>query len=246
MPAFRYIKAYAMKKILEICLISILLISCRQATGQYFVSTARRMGLFGGCPCNVKLKSGQELNGEITSLNWKQLQIETDKGEKIKVKKDEIRSVSFDKTRKKHYHLWLTDESSELLRKNKNLAAKDTFIFEYVEGEGLLQWLNPGFSDKIKVYAYEVRENVPFEEAEEEDEEGNIITRKENGKISTSMKYLIVKSKTTQIIIDKSNYLGVLKEVFSDCPKMFEGFFDEKMRWNDIARHIYIYDKMCR
>jgi hypothetical protein len=61
--------------------------------------------------------------------------------------------------------------------------------------------LNPGFSDKIKVYAYEVRENVPFEEAEEEedeeedeeDEEGNIITRKENGKISTSMKYLIVK-----------------------------------------------------
>jgi hypothetical protein len=235
-----------MRVIFRQVIIILFLFHGSHVNGQYFVSVAKDFGGFVGSPCVIKLKTGKDLNGTLWAIIWNKLQVKTDKGEKIIIKPEEISSVSFDVSEAGDFvRHGLTDESKLLLEKNRELAEKDVFIFEDI-GWGLLQWLNPGFSDKIKVYAYEVRENDPFDEVYQEDEEGNIIPGKGNGKISTSMKYLIVKSNSKQVLIDNSNYRRLLKEIFSDCAEMLDGFFDEKMRWNDIGRQVFIYTKLCR
>jgi hypothetical protein len=220
-----------MKKLLKISLVLILIVSSGKAGGQYFVSTVKDIGGFVGFPCAIRLKTGEEIDGKFQAIILMKYQIKTDSGEKIKIKPKDINSISFNVSDSRTYVWALTDESRNLIHKNKELAKKDIFIFENIEGKGLLQWLNPGFSGKIKVYACDVG-NANFVKDEEE--------------INGSMNYVIIRENTKPVIVDNSNFRKTLKEVFSDCSKMLTGFFDEQMRWDDIGRHVYMYDQLCK
>jgi len=220
-----------MKKLLKISLVLILIVSSGKAGGQYFVSTVKDIGGFVGFPCAIRLKTGEEIDGKFQAIILMKYQIKTDSGEKIKIKPKDINSISFNVSDSRTYVWALTDESRNLIHKNKELAKKDIFIFENIEDRGLLQWLNPGFSGKIKVYACDVG-NANFVKDEEE--------------INGSMNYVIIRENTKPVIVDNSNFRKTLKEVFSDCSKMLTGFFDEQMRWDDIGRHVYMYDQLCK
>lgn len=214
-----------MKEILKICLVLVLILSRGQTNGQNFNSTSKELGDFSGYPCSIKLKTGESINGILKSFVWNRLKIKKDNKIKIGLNSEEISSVI----------IYFFD------KKNKKLAQKDTFIYENIAGMGLIQWLNPGFSDKMRVYSFITNEVV---ELKEEDEEGNTV--KESVKNITSTKYFIIRSNANPVVLDNSNYRKVLKEIFADCPKMMTGFFDEKLRWNDIVRHIHMYGQLCR
>lgn len=221
-----------MKKLFKACLVLILIITCREVSGQYFVSIANNIGGFVGYPCFVKLKNGTEIKALSWSIIWGKYQFKTDKGEKIRLKTRMISSISFDVSKSGLYMWALTNESREAILKDKTLAQKDTFIFESIEEYGLFQRLNPGILDKIKVYAY----GVGFAG----------LSISSNEKDNGIMKYIIVRGNSKPVIVDGSNYRNTLKEVFSDCPEMLSGFFDEEMRWDDIGRHIYMYNQLCK
>jgi hypothetical protein len=221
-----------MKKFLKTCLVMILFIHCMRAEGQYFVSVVGNIGGFVGYPCFVKLRNGKEISAASWAVIWGKYQFKTDKGEKIRLKPSMISSIAFDVSKGRIYVWALTNESREAILKNKELAQKDSFIFENIEGYGLYQLLNPKLSDKVRVYAY----GVGLAGLSEGNSEAN------NG----VLKYLIIRDNSKPFIADVSNYRQVLKEVFSDCPEMLSGFFDEEMRWDDIARHIYMYLKLCK
>jgi ABC-type antimicrobial peptide transport system permease subunit len=220
-----------MKNLLKTSLVIMLILSSGRASGQYFVSTVNDIGGFVGFPCFIKLETGEEINGLFQAIILMKYQIKTDGGKKIKIKPREISSISFDVSNNKTYVWALTNESRTQIHKNKELARKDTFIFENIEGKGLLQWLNPGFVGKIKVYACDV---------------GYANLVKDEEEINGSMKYVIIRENAKPVVIDNSNFRETLKEVFSDCPKMLSGFFDEQMRWDDIGRHVFMYDQLCK
>lgn len=224
-----------MKLILRSSLVLILIIFCRQASGQYFVSVVDDISGFGGYPCYIKLKTGEEINGASWSTIWCKYRIKTVQGNKIKIKPSEINFISFNTHIRLFSNIYmqsLTKESQDTIHKNKELAKKDTFIFENIEGYGLYQLVNPGFTRKIRVYAY----GVGF----------TSFVRTLNEKDNGILKYLIIRKNNKPVIVDNANYRETLKEVFSDCPAMLSGFYDEQMRWDDIGRHVYIYDQLCK
>jgi len=225
-----------------------------KADGQNFASVIdiNEINNLLGSSCFAKLKTGEEINGKFAGVTTttgyiSKVIIKPDKGEKVKLKSAEIVSWS---VKSSGFTEMAAVPDSKVTTKNMSLsssgnASKDDYIvFETVNtgkasGVCLLQLLNPGIANKIKVYAYEV-------------DSGNSIslTDSKGGNMTytgrSAITYLFVKEGDDPAKVKKSNFRKKIEEIFSDCPKMMSEFHGEKIRWDDIARHVFAYNQKCK
>jgi len=58
--------------------------------------------------------------------------------------------------------------------------------------------------------------------------------------------YLFVKGGEKAFKVKKGSYSDNFQKLYSDCPLMLEQFQGEKIRWDDVALHIYAYNELCK
>jgi len=243
-----------MSKQLIICLLITLVIFSGSLKGQRFVSIidVNETSFLTGSSCSAQLKTGDKVEGmlkglSVTNGNIYGVIIKQENGQKIKLKKGQLESFLV----KYSGFTEMAAVPSKTVTRNKmsfstpgNVAEAEYIVFETVNtgklsGELLLQLLNPGSGSKIKVYAYET-------------DNGNSvsITDDKKGTVSftgrAAITYLIVKPGEKPVKIQKSNFRGRLKEIFSDCPVMMSKINDDRMSWNDLAEYIYAYNTDCK
>jgi hypothetical protein len=100
----------------------------------------------------------------------------------------------------------------------------------------LMQLLNPGFDSKLKVFA----DPNPNRETSGIGIAGVKLT----GGIDKS--YLFVQNSQKAILVKKGSYKKNFEELYKNCPAMVAGFTGEKIKWEDVAGHVFAYDQICK
>ena len=98
----------------------------------------------------------------------------------------------------------------------------------------LLQLLNPGFDQKIKVFA-----DPNARETNGVSVEGVVLT----GGFEKS--YLFVKGSDKAVIVRKGSYRRNFDELYGDCVKMLQLADGQKIRFEDLPGHIHLYNTLC-
>lgn len=199
-------------------------------------------------PCTVSLTNGEVLAGKFvggsgTNGYLNTVTIKLDNGQKLKLKPGEINKMIIKASGLAK--MALITESTSSIKEVTNtdfdeIVNREHFIFETAlshnkEGKvRLLQLLNPGFDSKIKVYA-----NPNANETMGLGLAGIKIT---GGKDKS---LLFVKGDSKAVIVRKGDYKDSFIELYATCPKMTEFFAGEKLKWQDVAAHVFVYDQIC-
>ncbi len=135
-----------------------------------------------------------------------------------------------------------TTSIKELTKTNfEEIVNREYIIFETAMRSNkagklrLMQLLNPGFDSQIKVFANpNANETSGF----------SVSGVKLSGGAKRS--YLFLENSKKTIIVRKSNYKKNFEELYKNCPKMLTVFSGDKIKWDDIAGHVFIYDQSCK
>lgn len=87
----------------------------------------------------------------------------------------------------------------------------------------LLQLLNPGFDSRLKVY--QATQGLTF-----------------NGRVS---KYLVVKDGARPFEVERGDYDEQFPQIYGDCTEFIESFGGARPRFEDMAGHVAVYDRVC-
>ena len=236
------------KTAITLCFFALMLI-CVKTSGQGFIQDldSENMGSLFGNECVAKLTTGAEIEGKLTGgmiINGAlaRVTIKLENGEKAKFKPEDVvfLSVKVSGLTK----LSMISESMVSIKEMVNtdfdkIVNRDYVIFETAmtpakkDTYRLMQLLNPGFDSKIKVFA----------------------TEKKTGGFSigdiavtggADRAYLFVKRGAKAIEVRKASYKNNFQELYSDCPEMLARFQGEKIKWNDVAGHVFVYDQVCK
>jgi hypothetical protein len=239
-----------MKTLATIFSVILLLLCTNLISGQGFVATVEDEGLAAlyGNPCTLKLESGEEIQGKFvggsySSNGLSKISIKLENGEKAKFKPEQVISLVIKSS--SLLKLTMISESassvSELTNTNFNdLVNRDYLIFETAltakksDTYRLMQLLNPGFDTKIKVFAEPSKKTGGL----------NVVGVQLTG--GEAKAYLFVKGTEKSFEVKKGSYSKNFEEVYSDCPKMLESFQGEKIKWDDVALHVFAYDQACK
>jgi hypothetical protein len=200
-------------------------------------------------PCTALLTSGDELTGRLVGASGTNgylntISIKTESGEKRKLKPEEIKKLMIKASG--FTKLALITESTTSIREltetnfdeiiNREYIIYETALSHNKEGKTrLLQLLNPGFDSKIKVY---VDPN-----AQETMGLGLAGVKLTGGKDKS---LLFVTDGEKAIKVKKGNYKENFQQLYAKCPKMLEAFAGEKLKWQDVAGHVFVYDQICQ
>jgi hypothetical protein len=200
-----------------------------------------------GNECIAKLTTGEEINGTFASgvyvINGlSKVTIKQQNGEKVKLTPEQIVSLRIKASRL--MKLFMISESGssikELANTNFNdIVNRDWIVFETAltpkktDTYRILQLLNPGFDSKIKVFA------EPSAKTGGINIGGLQVTGGED------RAYLFVKGGDKAFRVKKGTYSDNFKELYSDCPEMISAFEGSKIKWNDVALHVFYYDRYC-
>jgi hypothetical protein len=216
--------------------------------GQAFIEPIINLYYLKGNACTVTLESGEEIQGNFISGSFltnglSQIIIERENGEETKFMAKEIISVFIKNSEDAKMEMIM--ESTWSVQKMVNTDYHDILNREYIifetthdfrkkDKQRLMQLVNPGFDTKIKVYAEPLKQTagigvgpVMFTGGEER-------------------AYLLVKANAYQLEVKKGNYDRYFKYLYSDCPEMISTFAGDKITWNDIALHVFVYDQACK
>jgi hypothetical protein len=97
-----------------------------------------------------------------------------------------------------------------------------------------MQILNPGFDKKIKVYA----------DPQAKETRGLALggVRLTGGEDKS---YLLVKDGAKSVKVKKKSYRDNFQELYVTCPKMLAVFEGNKIKWDDVAGHVFVYNQVC-
>jgi len=239
-----------MKKQLSISLVAVAFLITGNASGQGFVETvegAALDALFGN-ECVVNLASGEEITGKFTGGMYvtnglTKITVKLENGEKIKLVPEQIVSLRIKSSGL--MKLSMISEAGSSIKMLANTDFNDIVNREWVVFETamtpkktdtyrLLQLLNPGFSSKIKVFA------EPGAKTGGIGIGGLQITGGED------RAYLFVKGGEKAVRVKKGSYSDNFQELYADCPEMVAAFQGDKIKWDDVAMHVYAYDQTCK
>lgn len=233
-------------------LITTLLISLSGvAFAQGFIAAleADDMALIGGKECTVKLVSGEEVTGKFlagTLVNGylSNFNIRSENGEKVKFKPEDVARLSV-KASKLAKLAMMTESASSIKEMTKTnfdeIANREYIVFETAMRHNkagklrLMQLLNPGFDSQIKVFA---------DPNAKETKGVSISGIQLSGGADKS--YLFVKNDEKAVLVKKGSYKKNFDELYGDCPAMLQVFAGEKVKWNDVAGHVFAYDQVCK
>lgn len=242
-----------MKKRISVCLIITALVLPWSSNGQEFMSPIdfnHTDALFNS-PCIVKLLTGEEIEGifsgtMMSAPNYlSQILVKPENGKLRKFRAEEISSFWVKTTaRAKNWAMlpgrtltvngWTMD-----LDEDKKVYG-DYFIFcpAFTGNKGtkcrLYQLVNPGHDSHIKVLFYEQSGGNSMGTGM-----GADVTYTKTGRI---VYLLVVNGKSYEA--KAGNYKEVSAQVYKECPKMIEIFRNE-FRWDDLAKHVIVYDEVC-
>jgi hypothetical protein len=239
-----------MKETLIISLVTLGLLVTNTALGQGFVAEVgdEGFGALYGNACILKLESGEEIQGKfvggIGSTNGlSKISIKLENGEKAKFVPEQVISLRIKAS--KLLKLNMVSESISSIKEMVNSDFNEIVNREYIIFETalmakktgtyrLLQLLNPGFDNKIKVFAEPSKKTGGLSMG------GLQLTGGE------ARAYLFVKGKEKAVEVKKGSYPQNFEELYSDCPEMLSTFQGEKIKWDDVALHVFAYDQACK
>lgn len=239
-----------MKKTLGIGLMTVSLLITGRSYGQGFVETIEENGLTAmyGNECVVSLQSGEEITGKFTGgvfvINGlTKIKVKLENGEVVKYAPEQV--VSLKVKASKLMKLGMISDAGSSIKEFANsdlngIVNREWVVFETAttprekETKRILQLLNPGFDNKIKVFAEPGAKTGGLSIG------GLQVTGGED------RVYLFVKGGEKAFRVKKGSYRENFQELYSDCPRMLEQFEGEKIRWDDVALHVYAYDQLCK
>ncbi len=220
------------------------------ALGQGFIASIDDddfSALFGR-PAIVKLVSGDSLSGKMTGgtiINGylSTIKFKTDSGETSKFKPEDVERLSI-KAGKMAKLAMISEAGSslnEMAKANFNeIVDREYIIFETARRSTkkgtprLMQLLNPGFDGGIKVFADpNARKTMGL----------SIGGAKLLGGEDKS--FLFVQGGEKAVVVKKGSYKENFAELYEKCPAMLGEFKGEKLKWNDVAGHVWVYDRIC-
>ncbi len=239
-----------MKKILIIGLAACSFLLANKVFGQGFVISVEDEGfstLYGN-ECILKLVSGEEIRGKFTGGVYvkdglSKISIKTEDGEKAKFKPEQVTALRINVSGLAKLSMLSENANSikQIVNTDFNRVVKREYIIfetaltpEKKDTYRLLQLLNPGFDNKIKVYAEPSAKTSGFSVG------GIQLTGGE------AKSYLFVKGGAKATLVKKGSYSKGFENLYSDCPEMLSAFQGQKISWDDIALHVFAYDQACK
>jgi hypothetical protein len=238
-----------MKKIFVLNLVILSLMITTKVFAQGFIKEMEGEGFSAlyGNECIVTLKSGDVIHGKFTggsssNNGLNKITIKLENGEKVKYTAEEVVLLKI-KCSELAKMFMMTDATvsvKEMANTDFNeIVNREYLIFEEAllakkaDKYSLLQLLNPGFDSKIKVY--------PTSEKTMGMSLGGIpITG------GSDKSYQFVKGGQKAFKISKGDYKKKFESIYGDCPEMISRVTGEKLKWEDLAAHVFIYDQLCK
>lgn len=207
------------------------------------------MAVINGKECAVKLVSGEEVSGKFlggTLINGylSNFNIRLENGEKAKFKPEDVARLSVKAS--KLAKLAMMTESASSIKEMTNTNFDEIVNREYIVFETamrhnkagkirLMQLLNPGFDSQIKVFADpNAKETMGI----------GVGGVKLTGGADKS--YLFVQNDEKAVLVKKGSYKKNFDELYGNCPSMLQVFAGERVKWNDVAGHVFAYDQVCK
>lgn len=199
----------------------------------------------------ITLKDGKEIVGFIDDIDRKkglieEIVIKDQNKKKIVLKPDEVSHMyiapsGFDKLREIDKKIndateWSKDQSmhNEFVKKGYVFFETTEVMIKKKKMTLLLQLLNPGFANKIKVffdpYASETMA-VGF---------GGITVAGGDAK-----SYYFKKGDSVAFKLQKKNYEEEFENLYGDCPELKKEF-TKKLGWSNVEKHVYFYSENCK
>jgi len=238
-----------MKKLLSIIPVTFALLMTGNAFGQGFVETVEGDALDAlfGNECVVNLASGEEITGKLSNGIYEyngltKITVKLENGEKVKLVPEQVFALRIKSS--VLLKLFMISEAGSSIQELANtdfnaIVNRDWVVFETARTPKktdtyvLLQLLNPGFDSKIKVFA------VPSSS-------GGLAVGGIQVISGEDKAYLFVKGGEKAVKVKKGSYSDNFQELFSDCPEMVTAFQSGKIKWDDVAVHVYAYDQACK
>ena len=226
----------------------VFLISLYVSNAQSFIQPLDNVSSMLGSAAIVTDTDGNEHEGKLSKGllmmgHLKSFTLKSEDGSKRKFKSEEVSLLKV-----KVSGLMKFTMKAESLTSVKNvtktdfneIANKEWLVFEQAlinrkkDKPRLLQILNPGFDSKIKVYA------DPNAKQTKGLKLGGI---KATGGADKS--YLLVKNQAKAVKVKKGKYDKGFEELFNDCEVMTDHFGGSKIKFKDLAAHVFVYDQSC-
>jgi len=240
-----------MKRILVFSCVILAILITNNVFSQEFIKEIEGEGfatLYGN-ECIVILASGEVITGKLSgasggSSGLSKLTVKLENGEKAKFKPEEVVLVKIKASDLAKIAMVASSGSSIKEASNtdfEEIINREYIIFETAQTAKkadksvLFQLLNPGFDNKIKVYACD---------------DGNKTMGIGIGQINITggmdKSYFFVKRDQKTVKVTKGDYKKDFKELYGDCPEMISYYQRDKIKWSDIAAHVFVYDQKCK
>lgn len=236
------------KRLISTAAFALMLIAASYS--QAFVETVEGLAFeaLSGNDCVVRLTSGEDITGRFTGGTYvnnglTKITVTLESGEKVKLVPEQIFSVHIRSSDLLKLFMFTEAGSSitELANANFNdIINREWVVFETAmtpkktETYRILQLLNPGFDSKIKVFAEPGAKTGGLSVG------GLQVTGGED------KSYLFVKGSEKAVRVKKGSYAENFRELFSDCPAMISALEGQKIKWDDVALHVFYHFQVCK
>lgn len=233
-----------MKKIAVILVLSII---THLAFAQAFIAAMTQVPL--NTEAVVEKTDGSVVSGEIKSAMLvggmlKSFTLKDENGIKLKFKSADVKSIKVKPGVQGKLDM-ISEKSSSLKEMLETdfdeIIDREWVYFEQVvsptksQKPVLLQKLNPGFDQLISIY------NNPS---------ANKTATLSSGDMTIlggeDRSYIAVKKNSGSFFIRKAGYDTDIREFLGDCPAFINHYDSQKLKFNNIAQHIYYYNLECK
>ena len=234
-----------MKKLIcsSVCM---LLLCSIQLSGQGFIKAVDNPW---SQECHVTLNNGEEYKGKLSTAVFsggsiRSLTVKHEDGTKHKYKAEDVKRllIRLGELAKIETIMESTTSIQELVNLDFNeIIEREYIIFEQAllpkkkDKYALLQLLNPGFDNRIKVY-----ENPTGQET------GTMSVGDVTVTGGMEKSYLVVKDGEKSMKVKKGKYNKNFQTLFGDCEEMMKMYVDQKVKFNHMAYHVLHYDIICK
>jgi hypothetical protein len=226
--------------------LSVFLCSNFQVSGQAFIKPVTNPW---STDCYVTLNDGEEFRCELRSAVFtggsvRSLSIIREDGTKQKYRAEDVKRmlIKFGDLAKIETIMESTTSIQELLDLNFNeIVEREYIIYEQAllpkkkDKYALLQLLNPGFDNRIKVY-----ENPTGQES------GTMTVGDVTVTGGRETSFLVVKDGEKSVKVKKGSYKKSFPILFGDCEEIMKIYGLGKVKFYDMAHHVLYYDIICK
>lgn len=200
-------------------------------------------------PSIVTMADGSEVSGKfggavLISGYLDKITIKGEDGEKLKLKPEEIIRLRIKASNMAKMAMITSSTSSikEVTKKDFNeIKTREYITFETAQRSNkasklrLMQLLNPGFDTRIKVFA-----DPNATETKGMGVGGIKLTGGEE------KSFLMVKDGDKSVLVKRATYQKNFEELYKGCPEMIKVFQGNKIKWDDVAGHVYAFNETCK